>query len=73
MFKDEIDTVMTVVDDRHLNWTIKDGKASATYMERMSILVRAPLPISLAGATLVRVTMVILMPSRRISFMHPPG
>ena len=43
MFKDEIDTVMTVVDDRHLNWTIKDGKASATYMKRVN---RQNLPVN---------------------------
>ena len=42
-------------------------------MNGMWILVKAPLPIFLAGATLAKVTMVTLMPNPPISFMPPRG
>lgn len=43
MFKDGVDTVITVVDDRHLNWTIKDGRPAANYEARVN---RQKLPVN---------------------------
>ena len=40
---DDLDTAQTVVDDRHLCWTVQDGKASPLYNKRVN---RQLLPVN---------------------------